>query len=104
MGASYKNSNTTSRHDRPDYEERINKSSFAASAASAGTPSLIPGLYPRAHPVEVFARPDGSVDYAFVWEGEWHLLPESALEHAATEVSASSEAVWNSCSLLSKWL
>lgn len=60
--------------------------SFAASAAKAGVPALVPGQYPRAWPIEVFGRPDGSLDFAFVFDGKWHVLPESACEHAAVEV------------------
>jgi hypothetical protein len=69
------------------------KAAFAASAEKAGVPALIPGRYPRAWPVETFGREDGTCDFAFVFHGKWHRLPESALEHAATEVSVSSGAV-----------
>jgi hypothetical protein len=65
---------------------KIDHASFAASAAKAGTPALIPGQYPRAWPIETFGREDGSRDFAFVLRGEWLRLPESVCEHAAVEV------------------
>src|SRR6202035_738846 len=59
---------------------------LAASAKMAGTPELVPGIYPRAHPVEVFGR-GGGLDIAFVFDAKWHRLPDSAYKHAATEVA-----------------
>lgn len=52
-------------------------------------PELIPGKYPRAWPVEVYAQADGSYDFEFCFGGAWHRLPLSVLDHAATEVSVS---------------
>lgn len=72
----------TKTHNLP----RIDAASFAGSAKAAGVPALVPGKYPRAHPIEVFGREDGSVDFAFVFNGKWHLLPQSVCEHAAVEV------------------
>jgi hypothetical protein len=63
---------------------------LAVSAKRAATPELIPGVYPRAHPVEVFWRGSG-LDIAFVFDGEWRRLPDGAYKHAATEVSRHSE-------------
>src|ERR1700681_699889 len=70
----------------------IDKASFADSAAKAGAPALIPGKYPRAWPIETFGREDGSLDFAFVFHGRWHRLPESVCEHAAVEVGIAAQA------------
>lgn len=64
---------------------------LTSSAKRAGTPELIPGVYPRAHPVEVFGR-RGGLDIAFVFDGKWRRLPDDSYKHAATEVSRHSEA------------
>lgn len=53
-------------------------------------PKLIRGEYPRAWPIEVLTRADGSQDFEFCLDGEWHRLPLSAVEHAATEVAIAS--------------
>jgi hypothetical protein len=65
-------------------------SAVAHDRATGGTPELIPGVYPRAHPVEVFWR-SGGLDIAFVFDGKWRRLPDGAYKHAATEVSRHSE-------------
>jgi hypothetical protein len=70
----------------------IDKAAFADSAAKAGAPALIPGKYPRAWPIEIFGREDGSVDFAFVWKGKWRRMPLSVVEHAAVEVGIAAEA------------
>jgi hypothetical protein len=71
----------------------IDKAAFADFAAKAGAPALIPGKYPRAWPIEIFGREDGSLDFAFVFHGKWYLLPEGVCEHAATEVGMSAGAI-----------
>jgi hypothetical protein len=58
---------------------------LAASAAAEADPELAVGCYPRAHPVEVFAR-EGGLDIAFIFDRKWRRLPEGAFEHAAIEV------------------
>jgi hypothetical protein len=47
---------------------------------------------PRAWPIEVCAQPNGSYDFEFCLNGQWHRLPLSALDHAATEVSITAGA------------
>jgi hypothetical protein len=37
-------------------------------------------------------QPDGSYDFEFCLNGQWHRLPLSALDHAATEVSITAGA------------
>jgi hypothetical protein len=71
----------------------VDEISFAASAALAPVPSLVPGRYPRAWPVEEFTLPDGSSQFAVALDGVWNLIPETALQHAAFEVGVSSDAV-----------
>ncbi len=73
-------------------ERDIDTASFAASAANAGAPALIPGKYPRAWPIEIFGRDDGGRDFAFVFRGEWHRLPMEAVDHAAVEVGCAARA------------
>src|SRR4051794_25162918 len=64
----------------------VDEAAFAASAAEAGAPALIPGKYPRAWPIEVFGRDDGECDFAFVFHGDWCRLPIEAVDHAAVEL------------------
>lgn len=68
----------------------IDKAALDASAAKAGEPALIPGQYPRAWPIEVYGREDGSCDFEFVLDGKWHRLPLTAADHAAAEVGTAS--------------